>query len=1344
MRIFGSSILLQIFCVFFLAISSSIKGADSNDFTAYSDLNSVWSDAKKKKQPILLYLVSESNALSKKFDSEIMQNEKMKTKLGGYLLARINVSSDHGKEVFKKHGWNDAPFLAILNQEGDEFGVLDFSSVNEQLINQELVQQVSSWLEKEGKRFTREPGLGYVQREISKEDPIRAIIEKWKGKKEIYEKENLALLLDEAKIKVDASGSSDGKYHIITYLGEDGATGGRTWREVFSRQTKYKLIRARTITADFKENLLDPSELEETPIYRNYPELDQYRSVSFGYPGAKKGCYTEVEYEIAQAAQMPNHFSFQWMIETNHLLSLDSRLEVEIPTSLDLQYRIVGNTALPQIENKEGVMHFVWKGESQHFQHRSKFDAHSSISGSVILASKTSWEEIGKWFLQLCDKSRERSPEMDAWASQAVTQLTPGDKYEKRVVNALMARLAREFRYLAFNIHESGYVPHTPKQTFENKYGDCKDFSLFLQECLKKAGISSDLVLLQPDSLLEMKEQLPRVPYFTHCILRVQTEKGPFYVDPTAFDFAAGIIPYSSCSTTALVCGSGGVQVVQMPSVDSEGGFQIAVEFSGLQKPSVKTTLDIKFLGASKESMRKYYGGFSDEALKHVPKRLFEKVFDHYNPSKCESSGEQVNADVFSMNFFGNAEKPFIAGERLIEVPLFLSYPQFGMGLPQYCSSEHEEKNFGLYTGHRRAPISQRITYQIPPGYEIQDSPKEIKVKTDYFDVTRSVEVTPTQVTISTAVIIKFVPGESRFVPSNKLPEEARKIKDQILSTMVFLKGDSQNIFEACSKGDLVRAKELIAGGANLEVLDLKGQTPMHVAARAGKNELVKLLVEKGGKINALNQSGETPLFLACNWNKLDVALTLIAAGADLEVKTKRGYTPLMGASNYWEMIEVVKQLLAKKVDVNAVSDEGSALFYAVTNNNLEAIDLLFKAGADPYLNSGEKGFGETFIYPLLGVAASKGKLETMKKLIACGIDLNRPAREGTTPLMLAVGFKQPEAVKLLLDAGAKIDIQAQDGGTALFRAVRYQQPEMVKLLLARNADVNFQDLAGKTPLMVAAAHKNKEIAQILIEAKADLNRKAARGESVLAIASDLGDKAMIDLLKKNGAIQEEPRIIPREKRKNPLAPDRAWALTMAAVYYQVHGLDAQYLGGAQSLDAKGFKSNLKGSWDIKNKADLLNSLENLRDKGHHISYQLQGKKLAEMNDENFEKFLTGPTVNPSNVEGMRLLRQNYLRWNDRTGLAWDWVRYIIMAGMGHGAGFITEDEAFQLILPVATQLQKTFSSWEEMGANYVDGRKIWAGKADPNFDTCYQLLINKKDPNSPWNVIPWNQNPPK
>ena len=80
--------------------------------------------------------------------------------------------------------------------------------------------------------------------------------------------------------------------------------------------------------------------------------------------------------------------------------------------------------------------------------------------------------------------------------------------------------------------------------------------------------------------------------------------------------------------------------------------------------------------------------------------------------------------------------------------------------------------------------------------------------------------------------------------------------------------------------------RELIKLGANVNIQDAFGRTPLHCITI---KEKIKILIESGANINIQNKNGDTPLHFTSSEEKIKI---LLKAGADLTIKNKEGLTP--------------------------------------------------------------------------------------------------------------------------------------------------------------------------------------------------------------------------------------------------------------------------------------------------------------------------------------------------------------------------------------------------------------------------------------------------------------------
>lgn len=119
-------------------------------------------------------------------------------------------------------------------------------------------------------------------------------------------------------------------------------------------------------------------------------------------------------------------------------------------------------------------------------------------------------------------------------------------------------------------------------------------------------------------------------------------------------------------------------------------------------------------------------------------------------------------------------------------------------------------------------------------------------------------------------------------------------------------------LLRAAKAGDVPAIKLLLAHGANPNLANITGITPVMAAAGLGSNEIdtrgrfkteaeavesLNLLVQAGGEVNAREtRRGQTALHGAALWGWNDVVKALVAHKADVNAKDEKGMTPFDSA----------------------------------------------------------------------------------------------------------------------------------------------------------------------------------------------------------------------------------------------------------------------------------------------------------------------------------------------------------------------------------------------------------------------------------------------------------------
>ncbi|MBP7829266.1 MAG: ankyrin repeat domain-containing protein [Kiritimatiellae bacterium] len=86
------------------------------------------------------------------------------------------------------------------------------------------------------------------------------------------------------------------------------------------------------------------------------------------------------------------------------------------------------------------------------------------------------------------------------------------------------------------------------------------------------------------------------------------------------------------------------------------------------------------------------------------------------------------------------------------------------------------------------------------------------------------------------------------------------------------------------------------AVGVDVNLRDLQGATPLHVAAELGREAAADLLIAWGADVNAQDAHGRTPMHLAASAGQAGIERLLIAASANVNANDAEGLTPVLTA----------------------------------------------------------------------------------------------------------------------------------------------------------------------------------------------------------------------------------------------------------------------------------------------------------------------------------------------------------------------------------------------------------------------------------------------------------------
>ncbi len=291
-----------------------------------------------------------------------------------------------------------------------------------------------------------------------------------------------------------------------------------------------------------------------------------------------------------------------------------------MPAGRKLNYKCYNDAPAPQVKNEDNYTVYDWPVEElKPVTYEGNTPAWYVENKYVAVSEFNNWNEVAQWANSLTNGVPMQLP-------PALLRLT--DEWEKKAgaSKIAFAEMALRFvqndiRYLGIEIGEYTHRPHSPAETFNKRYGDCKDKSLLLAAILRTRNIPAEMVLVNTGMKEHVADWLPG-KNFNHVIVKLEINGSVKYVDPTAsYQYGSLMSTYLPNYGKGLVVSASSTGLEKIP-FDNEGSTVVNETFDISEDSTVTLQVETVYFNRDANEIR--------SSFKYSSMAEMEKSYEGY------------------------------------------------------------------------------------------------------------------------------------------------------------------------------------------------------------------------------------------------------------------------------------------------------------------------------------------------------------------------------------------------------------------------------------------------------------------------------------------------------------------------------------------------------------------------------------------------------------------------------------------------------------------------------------------------------------------------------------------
>jgi len=576
-------------------------------------------------------------------------------------------------------------------------------------------------------------------------------------------------LIDEAKqvIKPDGSWTTTTRVtaKIFNDRGRSIANVHLAYNSVFE---KIKILRARTIKKDGTVVEVKQDEVREISPFSGYAMYSSVKAKVMIMPAVENDCIIDYEWQISgRTSIMPNQFWTMWYFQSREPTIL-SRYTLEVPGNRVVKQGSTNSNVVPtQVFSRDGTtMTYVWEGRDfPEINPEPYMPSYEEIAPWFELTTVGAWQDVASWYWKLVEPQMKSTTEIE----QGVRELTKDKTSDAEKAKAIFYWVEDKIRYVGLEFGAGAYEPHSAKDVFTNRYGDCKDQATLLVTMLRCAGIKAWPVLVPTDFKGSTSVRLPSPGVFDHAIAVAEIEGKRIWLDSTAEVCPFGEVPEPDRGCEVLIIKDGVGEFAKIPEyTPDENKSRQTASITLYPTGGIAASVTWSSTGSSDLSARATY--------KYAKPSRVKESFEGTVTGICPDAklGNFTVGDPFRRDEPLKVAYDFQAGGWADRTRKFLIFrPSLYQTAMSGTPFSKPDRKYDISFGGRSASVAE-TEIALPDGFTVEEIPQNVVLKSDFATFERTYELNGKKLKIVEKLVREDAKiGVGRYAEVKKFYEEA-------------------------------------------------------------------------------------------------------------------------------------------------------------------------------------------------------------------------------------------------------------------------------------------------------------------------------------------------------------------------------------------------------------------------------------------------------------------------------------------------------------------------------------------------------------------------------------------